>query len=74
MSAPLSLAWQKAAALTRLIKLADVYDNLCDAGNDWDQRRKKAKNALSLIIEFEEPMLLAGQVLRDALETPPSCP
>jgi guanosine-3',5'-bis(diphosphate) 3'-pyrophosphohydrolase len=56
---------------TRLIKLADVYDNLCDAGAERDKRKKKAEQALALAIESEPPMLLARRILTGAIAAPP---
>ena len=56
---------------TRLIKLADVYDNLCDAGKERDKRRHKAGQALALAIENEPPMLLARRILTDAIAAVP---
>jgi len=56
---------------TRLIKLADVYDNLCDAGTERDKRKKKAEQALALAIEGEPPMVLARRILTEAIAAAP---
>jgi (p)ppGpp synthase/HD superfamily hydrolase len=56
---------------TRLVKLADVYDNLCDAGSDRARRRKKAEQALVLAVESEPPMLLAREILTKAIAEAP---
>ena len=56
---------------TRLIKLADVYDNLCDAGAERARRKKKAEEALTLAVESEPSMLLARQFLTEAIATAP---
>ena len=54
---------------TRLIKLADAYDNLCDSGTaERDKRKRSAERALTLAVESEPPMLLARQILEDAIE------
>jgi len=52
---------------TRLVKLADVYDNLCDAGSDRARRREKAEQALVLAVESEPPMRLAREILKKAI-------
>jgi guanosine-3',5'-bis(diphosphate) 3'-pyrophosphohydrolase len=52
---------------TRLVKLADVYDNLCDAGSDRARRQKKAEQALVLAVENEPPMRLAREILTKAI-------
>ena len=52
---------------TRLIKLADVYDNLCDGGSKRAQRTKKAEEALALAVESEPPILLARGILTEAI-------
>ena len=52
---------------TRLIKLADVYDNLCDAGSERDKRKRKAGEALTLAVESEPPMLLARRILSESI-------
>ena len=57
---------------TRLIKLADVYDNLCDAEKtERDKRKKKAEQALALAIEGEPPMVLARRILTEAIAAAP---
>ena len=56
---------------TRLVKLADVYDNLCDAGPDRARRRKKAEQALVLAVESEPPMRLAREILQRAIAEAP---
>lgn len=52
---------------TRLIKLADVYDNLYDAGSERDKRKRKAGEALTLAVESEPPMLLARRILSESI-------
>jgi (p)ppGpp synthase/HD superfamily hydrolase len=53
---------------TRLIKLADVFDNLSDATpDDLPRRKKKARQALTLAAEPEPPLVLARQLLTEAL-------
>lgn len=51
----------------RLIKLADVYDNLCNAGPARAGRRRKAQKALTLAVGSEPPIVLARQVLMAAI-------
>ena len=57
---------------TRLVKLADVYDNLCDAGADRARRRKKAEQSLVLAVENEPPMRLAREILTKAIAEAPT--
>jgi (p)ppGpp synthase/HD superfamily hydrolase len=47
---------------TRLIKLADVYDNLCDAGSERDKRKHTAEQALALAVESEPPRILTEAI------------
>ena len=54
---------------SRLIKLADVYDNLCDASDEAAKRKLlgKADRALRLA-EGDEPLAGARKRLRDLVE------
>lgn len=55
---------------TRLIKLADGYDNLCDAktGEERKKRSKKAIAALALSTGSHPAMRLAREIVRSAVQ------
>lgn len=53
--------------MTRLIEVAAVYDNLCNAEPESDKRKRKADDARPLAIESEPPMLLARRILSNAI-------
>lgn len=57
---------------TRLIKLADAYDNLCDASSDLDKRKRTADHALTLAVENEPSLLLARQILAETIARTPA--